>query len=524
MLPRAVPALTQRVRHIPFRHLEAGELHVRHLEDDPELLPLLGRRPRTCEELLEKAPLSARRLVPADKLSRALLAYAERHAAPAPVLDAARAVADGKTLFVVTGQQPGLFGGPLYTVHKVATAVRLARELSKLRGLRVVPLFWNHTDDHDLDEMNRTFLVNQSQELQRFRLEIESRGEAVRDLPIGRALEGALDAASALLPASEFREWALAALRPRHPDEHLGDGQARLLYSLFGKHGLLVIEPRDLPPEAQGPLPKWFEATNMVRSVTKATADDIADLGLDVTIDPGATLMFELGGGRRNPLADGEPLVCTDNLSPGAILRPLWQDACLPTIASVVGPGELSYLAVAGPLYQKLGVPQPVLVPRASLTLVEPSLAKLLQRYRWDLPDLKEGPDHLAQSLPLDEQSAVEEALDDLTGLAKSRLQELASAIREADASMLGAFERTQSKVVEELQKLLVKVRNSRQNRQGTGQRQVRRLCNNLMPKGRLQERVLPILPFLVAHGEELADQILAAADPFATQHIVLEL
>ena len=524
MLHSAVPAVTQRVRHILFRHLEAGELHVRHLEDDPGLVPLLGKRPRNCEELLKRAPLSARRLVPPEKLAAALLGYAERHGAPPPVLEAARAVADGKTLFVVTGQQPGLFGGPLYTVHKVATAIRLAQELGKQSGLRIVPLFWNHTDDHDLDEMNRAFLVNQSQELQRFRLDFESVGESARDLPIGRALESALDGAAALLPASEFREWALATLRPRHPDEHFGDSQARLLFSLFGKHGLLVIEPRDLPSEAQTPLPKWFEATNTIRSVTRATADDIADLGLDVTIDPGATLMFEQSGSRRNALGDGEPLVRLDNLSPGAILRPLWQDACLATIASVVGPGELSYLAVAGPLYQKLGVPQPVLVPRASMTLVEPSLAKLMQRYQWDLPDLKEGPDRLLQSLPLDEQSAVEEALDELAMSAKRRLQELAGAIREADASMLGAFERTQGKVVEELQKLLVKVRNSRQNRQGTGQRQVRRLCNNLMPKGRLQERVLPVLPFLVTHGEALADQILLAADPFATAHIVLEL
>jgi uncharacterized protein YllA (UPF0747 family) len=171
-----------------------------------------------------------------------------------------------------------------------------------------VPLFWNHTDDHDLDEMNRAFLVNQSQELQRFRLEIESGGESVRDLPIGRSLEGVLEAAQALMPATEFRDWALATMRPRHPDERLGDGLTRLLFSLFGEHGLLVIEPRDLPASAQTVLPKWFEATATVRSVTRAASEEIADLGLDVTMDPAATLMFEQSGGRRNALADGEPL------------------------------------------------------------------------------------------------------------------------------------------------------------------------------------------------------------------------
>jgi hypothetical protein len=121
---RRVPATTPRIRHIPFRHLESGELHLRHLDEDPGLVPLLGRRPHGAEDLLKRAPLSARRLVPAQELGDALLRYAERHEAPAAVLENARSLADGKTLFVVTGQQPGLFGGPLYTVHKVATAIR----------------------------------------------------------------------------------------------------------------------------------------------------------------------------------------------------------------------------------------------------------------------------------------------------------------------------------------------------------------------------------------------------------------
>jgi uncharacterized protein YllA (UPF0747 family) len=67
-------------------------------------------------------------------------------------------------------------------------------------------------------------------------------------------------------------------------------------------------------------------------------------------------------------------------------------------------------------------------------------------------------------------------------------------------------------------------MRRSRQNREGTGLRQVRRLCSNLRPRGRLQERALTVVPFLVSHGQQLSRALVDAADPFAVAHGVLEL
>jgi uncharacterized protein YllA (UPF0747 family) len=103
-------------------------------------------------------------------------------------------------------------------------------------------------------------------------------------------------------------------------------------------------------------------------------------------------------------------------------------------------------------------------------------------------------------------------------------MRELVSGIKTSDPQMVRGVERTRSKVTDELAKLLNKLRNSRQNREGTGLRQVRRVANSLRPKGRPQERVLTVLPFLAAHGPELADMLVGAADPFSTSHGVLEL
>lgn len=501
------------------------DVHLRYLEDDAELNPFLGARPRDAQELLRQAPLNARRLVEPAQLGAALEAYAQRHAAPEPVIENARRIGSGTAFAIVTGQQPGLFGGPLYTIHKAATAIRLARDLSRVPDApAVVPVFWNHSDDHDLDEVNRAFLVNGNQDLQRLRLDVTHQGEPIRSLGVGRALEQALAAAGDLLPRSEFREWALSLFTPRHPDEHLGDGLARLLFGLFGHHGLLVIEPRDLPAPAFDALPRWRTQENEIRARVRGVAEHMSDVGLDVTLDPAATLMFQCSGGRRIALSDEDSIGAARDLSPGVLLRPLWQDACLPSIGFVVGPGELSYLTIVGSLYKTLGVPRPAFVPRASLTLVEPSLRKLLDRFGWDLPDLAVGPDELVKGVETDDDGPVERGLDELAAMVRTRFAEFEEAIREVDKGMVGSIERARGKLVDELEKLSGRVRNARRNRQGTGARQIRRLCSNLRPRGRKQERVLSVLPFLVAHGVELADWLVDAADPFSIRHGVLEL
>ncbi len=512
------------LRHIPIRSIGSSEVHVRYLDEDPNLQPFLGMRPRNHEDLLRRAPVNARRLLAPDVLGSALEAYARRHNAPEPVLDAARRVGAGQAFMVVTGQQPGLFGGPLYALHKAATAVRLARDLSATGGPDVVPIFWNHTDDHDLDEVSHAFFVNTNLDVQRVRLDLDRAGECIRSVGVGHSMEHAVATVGDLLPHSEFRQWALDIFQAQNPNEHLGDAMARLLFAMFGKHGLLVIEPRDLPAEAFEVLPRWLEQADDIRGRIRATVEHLTDVGVDPTLDPGATLMFQFQGNRRVAMADGDPVQRATDLSPGALLRPLWQDACLPSVGFIVGPGELAYLSVAGPLYQALGVPMPLFVPRASLTLVEPSLAKLLKRFGWDLPDLDRGVHELSASVATDNSEGDEGNLDRLSKHLAGEMEELASTVKKSDPQIVRAVERTRAKIQEELKKLQVKLRNQRNNRRGTGMRQIRRLCNSLRPKGRLQERVLTPLPFLAAHGEALADHLVEAADPFANGHGELEL
>lgn len=513
------------LRHISFRQLGTSDVHQRYLEDDLDVGAYLGKRPKNVAELLFKTKSAAPRAVPREALAIAFRAYAERHDAPSAVLANADSLTNPKVRLVITGQQPGLVGGPLFSLFKVATAIRLCREIEQADPeMRCVPVFWNHSDDHDLEEANRLFLVNGGQEIQRFRLDLERDGAPLRSVRCGDEVQKLLDEIDPLIPQSEYRKWALDLFRSRTPEETLGDSMARMMFALFGEHGLLIIEPRDLPMQAFATLESWWTKADSIRNVVRQSCDQLTDLGVDVTIDPSTTLMFDTIGKRRQALADNERFSSPENLSPGALLRPLWQDACLPTIGFVVGPGELSYLAVVAPLYRLLGAPQPAFIPRASLTLVEPSMQRILTKFGWDLADLEQGPEKLGAGIKSEAQGGVEDEIDDVATRLRDSLDQIGQRLVTVDASLLSAIDRARTKASDELGKLAQKLRVARQNREGTGLRQIRNLCACLRPRSRLQERVLGPLMFLVTHGPSLGATLVDAADPFSTEHGILEL
>ncbi|MEO0478138.1 MAG: bacillithiol biosynthesis BshC [Planctomycetota bacterium] len=510
-------------RHQNLRDLGAPEILLRYLDGDPEIEAVLGHRPRSVADF-DSIPRTVERAVPREKLVAALSDYADRHGAPTAVFDALKTFEDESVQVIVTGQQPGLLGGPLYTLHKAATALRLARELTAA-GRPTLALFWNHSDDHDFDEVNRAFLINRNLDLQRFRLDIDPEQAAIRDVPVGQQLDAVVDAANDLLPGSEFRDEVLEACRSRDASEGLGAQLARLLFRCFGNQGLLILEPRDLPEEAFDVLPRWRGKAGEIREQVRRVTDHLTDLGIDVTIDPSVPLMFECGGaGPRRALADDEAPSEGRRLSPSVLLRPLWQDLCLPTIGFVVGPGELSYLSVVSSLYRLLGVPRPLLVPRASLTLTTGSLEKHRDRLGFDLAELRRGSEDLLAGLQNDGDDRAEQSLRLLAETVQSELGAVRGLVLESDRALQGPIDKSKQKICAEIEKLEQKVRNARQNREGSGERQVKRLCSTLAPRGRMQERVLGPLSFLVTHGFGLGDVLVEHADPFTTEHGLLQL
>ncbi|MEZ5989481.1 MAG: orotidine-5'-phosphate decarboxylase [Planctomycetota bacterium] len=523
---------------VPMGALGMTDAWLALLGGDPRLAHALPPRPTDVESLLELAAPrigleSCEQWRPV--VAAAARALAEEHDAPRPVLDAARKLAEPGTLAIVTGQQPGLFGGPMYLWHKLATAVNLARRVAAAGDTpEVVVVFWNHGEDHDWGEANHGFLVNAGLDLQRIRLSLPATGRVLSRVPVGAALEDALEEAFDLLPATDARDAELRAMRPRGDDETLSTHLTRLVFRHLGEAGVLVVDPMRLPVETREPLLPLCARASRLRGLFKRTVEELEERGFESTVDPEAPLFFQVApDGLRQPLPDGELPAPGHLLSPGVLLRPIWQDMLVPTVAGVVGPGEVSYGTLIGELSVECGVPRAPLVPRTSMTHAGDKLCGFLERWHLALADLRAGAQAVEDRIVTlegpeagapDDDERVEAALRHLAGEFAASLRALEDRIAEVDRSLVQPAARLGGRTDADLRKLAEKVGRSRRNRAGTWRQHARRLCAELAPRGRLQERVLPALPFVARHGLGFLPGLCDPADPFATQHLLCRI
>ncbi len=282
---------------------------------------------------------------------------------------------------IITGQQPAVGGGPLYSLIKIAHAIAIARAL----GPRAVPLFWCASEDHDLGEASHADLIDRAGRRQRFTADLDSGRASLRFRPAITWWDGLLAHANQHLGSGPGRAW----MEQHAPvaDEGMGAWMVRLVGDLFARHGLLAVEGHRLRPlwttAMQRACAAWpVEALRDLRRrlLTEGATDAFGELAT-------APLFADRSSGRvALTSAEAVALLATqpDLLSPGAALRPVLQQAALPGLAYVGGPGELAYHRFITPLYAALGVPAPTLIARCSLTLVPPWVARGCER--WQVP------------------------------------------------------------------------------------------------------------------------------------------
>src|SRR3990172_1191285 len=327
-------------------------------------------------------------------------------------LSSVTALGEG-ALAVVTGQQVGILGGPLYTLYKALSAVRVARSASSQLRRPVVPLFWMDADDHDFDEVRHAHLLSPSGELVSVHYEV---GGGESRIPVGGrrlepAIEKVLEAASQALPASEFKAELLQALEAYAPGRSLAEAFGSFLLRLTRGTGLAVVDP-SLPALKRlavvlfrRELAEGQESKKSVRAATEklvaagyhaqaTTVDSQLNLSYarperhPISVEGNGFRLAPYGGvlsrGEVERLLDEEP----ECFSPNVLLRPLYQDTLLPTLAYIAGPSELAYFAQLRGLYAHFGVTMPLVAPRASFTVVERAQARFLERYGVDLTRL----------------------------------------------------------------------------------------------------------------------------------------
>jgi bacillithiol biosynthesis cysteine-adding enzyme BshC len=496
------------------------------------------------EEVLRPPDL----LDPDDRgvLARELEEHLARLSPHAAVLDAARSLVERGACVVVTGQQPGLLAAPLYSLYKALQALRLARLLRERWGAPVVALFWNHADDHDIAEVHHAHVVNRNLDLQKVSLAGVSSGR----LPFSRIVLqenthhlGAIRALLAqTIEGAPFAERALEVFVPR-AGETLAGAFTRSFTELLGRAGLIVLEPDWIRPQISVHLAR-LAASDPVRHLERA-AERLRAQGLQPAIEPSGAALFYAHEreGRRALRAGGDGFrfdgesgsrtgveLAADILqaplswSPGALMRPLVQDLCLPVAAYVGGVGELAYHAELPELRASVGAPATPFVPRVSCTLVDPECRVSLARLGVDIERVLRAKGTFEPAGAGSESPAVIERMRSITASSAREIESLREELSALDPGLLSQLKRAADQVRSAGEWLADKAERVHQNKSGKGRRHVRRLQNSLCPHGELQERVLGPLPFVARFGEDWPLELLEAMDPFGAEHLVVHL
>jgi bacillithiol biosynthesis cysteine-adding enzyme BshC len=455
---------------------------------------------------------------------------------------------------VVTGQQVGLFGGPLLTLMKAATAIRKAQDATRVSGREHVPVFWLASEDHDLAEVDQVALLEKTA-VETLRLGLK----AEVPVPVGglRADGGSEDGRLRLEAVLERAEELLAfapicqTLRECYPwDAKLAGAFGRLLTKVFAEFGLVVIDAASRTAHALG-APVLRAAIERAEELEAALLErsrelEAAGYHAQVLVVKGHSLLFLIDAetGARLPLRrvgegwkaglrsyttaellgilESEP----ERLSPNALLRPVMQDAILPTAAYVGGPAEVAYFAQSAVVYERvLGRVTPVL-PRLSATLVEPAVAGILAAHEVELTQVfaaktaeELGVRLGARAMPIEGKrkiAAAGNAMDaELTALTEYMSALSADLGRAAGVSA--------SKMRYQMNRLRRMAARFEVQKQASLAKQAGAVMLSLLPEGHLQERVLGGVWFL-ARYDGLAGLLVEHAGQECPGHRVIAL
>lgn len=480
-------------------------------------------------------------------VAAALAAKQRLRGAEAAALQAERLVGEG-AVAVVTGQQAGLLGGPLYVLWKALGARLVARDLER-RGVPAVPVFWVASDDHDFAEIRTATILDGAGQLRTLRYvpEHEPVGQPAARLHFDAAIEELLNDLATWLPPGSQATATLAALRACYqPGVSLSGAFARWLGTLFPD--LVVLDPADatLKRLMLPVMRRELEERSPSSRLALATGERLRAAGyhLQVPVRPGFLNLFVLHAGERRALAldgdgfeirgTGEHITQAQALdwlerepaawSPGVLLRPLAQDLLLPTAAYVGGPAEIAYHAQIGPSYAHFGVPRPVLLPRPSVTLVESAQARVLEAEGLALPDLQGDPEGRLGQWARDAHPQVQAAFADARAAVRRELLHVEDVIGALDPTLRAAADAAQGRALYQIEALEEKVTRALKKRDQARAERLRRTRDALMPGGLLQERGLSLVGPIARHGSVLVHLLEARVDPWARGHQALSL
>ncbi|MBM3293155.1 MAG: bacillithiol biosynthesis cysteine-adding enzyme BshC [Candidatus Aminicenantes bacterium] len=489
------------------------------------------------------------RPLPRPELAGVLREQNEGYGCGPRTLQNIEAVEKERACAVVTGQQAGLFSGPLYTIYKALTAVRLADRLTRKGTGKFVPVFWIASDDHDLAEVDHVVLLDKDNRIEEIRCPMPS---ADSKIPLSRLslppeVSDCLRQLAELTPESEFKADVLAALGEAYrPGRGWVEAFGRWMALLFASRGLILVDAADPRLKELGGGVFYHEIAQESAATPPALTASrrLAEAGYEsqIRLHEGTLHLFYAERERRSIRWDGRAFEIKDPpetrskddllglakdkpflFSPNVLLRPLYQDAILPTVAAVGGPAEISYLAQMKDVYGSFGLPMPVVYPRKSLTVVENKIALILEKYDLVVSDLRGGADEILRRIG---RNGVPKSLAETLSAAASHVEQdfepLVRDIETFEPTLKESAYLARGRIVRQLQFLEKKIVQAAAKRDDIAVGQIRKAADHLYPGGRPQERVFNIVPFLLKYGPAYIDWLDEGIDLDVHEHRIL--
>jgi bacillithiol biosynthesis cysteine-adding enzyme BshC len=446
------------------------------------------------------------------------------------------------TLVVASGQQVGLFTGPVFTIYKALSAARLAEELTQ-RGIPAVPVFWLATEDHDLEEVKHVWVFDAKLRPVRLEASADATGQPVGEVQLKSAATAELRAALADFPFGT--EIGGLAAESYADGATFASGFKALFARLLASHGVLALDPQspDLRQLAAPVVAQAIERAPELTAALLARGKELEARGYhtQVHMEEKTSLFFLMEEGRRRHLwRSGDSYAGNgatysraellqrlnrrpEDFSSNALLRPVVQDHLLPTVAYIGGPAELAYLAQAEVLYKRLLGRMPVALPRASFTILDPRAHKLLERYHLAITDAMHGlaplQERIASSLI---PASVQEAFRSGGEQIDRALDAVRAQLLNFDPTLADALSKSRSKIEHQFSKIQAKAARETLRRSERALAEASYLSNLIHPEKTLQERLYSVLPFLARHGLGLLEQLYGAIRFDCPDHQVL--
>jgi bacillithiol synthase len=462
-------------------------------------------------------------------------------------------LASPKTIAVVTGQQLGLFGGPLYTIYKTITAIKLCSFLKeKFDEYNFVPVFWLEGDDHDYDEVRAFSLLNNENQFVSIKyddgqLEEVNRG-SIAGLKFNQNLENVFTQLASSLRETEFKANLLEFLKSAYqPDKTFLESFRELMVHIFDEYGLIVFNPVDpkvkkiLTPifykeisefkdhtgylvERSAELEEVYHAQVKVKPINLFYVEDNERL----LIEPTETGEYRLKG-KRKKFTKEEILSIVENspekFSSNVLLRPICQDYLFPTGFYIGGPSEVSYFAQVTPLYDIYELNQPFIYPRSSATIVEKGVKTILDKNNLTYRDIFTDEEKLinkivSASSEINLENLFDNSLNEMTA-SLSRIDEN---LIQIDKTLLDISAKSRQRIEESLNNLKAKTLDAQKRKYDSTIRQTSKVRNVLYPENNLQERELNWIYFANKYGPDIISWIFNELSINKFEHQILEM